>query len=326
MRRMLIVILVSTAAFACEGPTYPLSNRCGAPGISVYADPTYDFLFKGPISSGEINSVVEWNAKKIWLMSNVKLNTANGEKSFKNYVVVSDGNDVDIKYTLPDPDDTHFYTINQGIASDEKIELIVSLWRDTGKGRGGAVHEADFIYVLSTDEWKATRVRVIDAPVDVVFGSALMLDESYYYIYATRNAFWNKDALIARVSGSFLNAWEFYDGYNWVSNADTMRPVISGVTDFFSVFKEGDSYYAVSYGALFSQEIQLLRAYLPYEGWAVKKILYCSSPVDHVIDANGIVLDHSGSTLNCSYNRIDQSLENFSNNSPGFIDINNWNY
>ncbi len=327
MKHLLIGILFFVTCISCDSENFPLSNRCGAPGIAVYENSSYRNLFDQSavrLSGGEIRSRIKWDDKSIWLLSNATFNDR--PDVLRNALVLQHDANLTLVFTIPDRDNSSFLTINQGHIQGGDLELIVSQWSNNGPGRANTIHQGSFVYSVSLSNWQVKDIVAIDGPQEFMFGSAVLLSGADTYIYATRNAFWNKEAAIARVSGSWLNSWEYFNGSNWVGESGAMRPVLSGVSDFFSVFEESGNFYAVSYGALLSQEIQLFQAYSPNEGWQFRKTLYCGKPAEGILNSDAIVIDHSDDSLTCSYNRINSSLDDFGNVAPFFIDIHHWNY
>lgn len=337
MKTKLISILIALSAVGCSDEQFPLENRCGGPGVAVYPNTGLDFLFGDydkQLASGEINSFVDWGTNRIWLISNGRLNVGGGTIELSNCLLIQSASEYDVIFSqdaiggssafLPDPDAEHFYSLNQGQMYNGRLELIVSRWKRTGAGRLDCAHEVSLVYDISPAGWVVERVKEIEANPSLLFGSSLLSDDGYSYIYATRNVLLNRDALVARVRGSWMNEWEYYNGYLWTLIAEDIAPIFSGVSDYFSVFKtQGGEYYAVSHGALLSQEIQLFTGYAPEKGWQLKKTLYCTS---EVISANSIVLDTTDESLTCVYNVLGTSLDNLSGDAPVFIDVNHWNY
>lgn len=325
MKKLLTGILIATFAVGCDDENFPLSNRCGAQGIVVYSNTVFSELFgTGPVRlvSGEVNSAIQWGNKMLWLLSNARFQEEGA--AFRNCVVVWEDAGLNVVFTIPDPDPAHFFRINQAQIHGDTLELIVSRWVNASSGRAGAIHEESMLVSVSMSDWQSKTTIPIVAPHEYMFGSAIVADGPYTYVYATRNAFWNKEAAIARVSGSWFNAWEYFNGSGWVKSGEELKPVLSGVSDFFSVFKDNDRFYAVSFGALLSQELQLWEAHLPGEGWRLKKTLYCSQPAPGVLNSDAVVVAYSDDLLTCSYNRINGSVVDFENLHPVFIDIFHW--
>ncbi len=331
-------LILSVLTRCGDDEKFPLANRCGAPGVAVYQGSDVHLFGSDPgsLSTGEINSYVRWGEKRIWLISNGVLNQETSSVLLRNCLLLEGGTSSGVIYSrqqdqccsfLPEPDERHFFSLNQGLVVDNLLQIIVSRWKITGEGRAGVEHEASFVYTFSLSDWHVVDKKRIDARPELMFGSALLSHQGYVYIYTTKNALWNKEALVARVSGDFLQPWEYYDGYTWQSSADAMKPVLSDVADFFSVFVQDENVYAMSHGALLSPEVKLHHAHSPEEGWQFKKVLYCESTGDDATYAvNAIAIEHSSGRISSAYSRIDRDLQTTGNARPAFVEITGWDY
>lgn len=338
MKFIRILTFGITIISSCQDEIFPLSNRCGAPGITVYASGEFGNLFSNDslkLSRGEINSSLDWDGKKIWFISNGMLNYEEENVLLQNCIVIQDEQSVEVEFRLADlhptsflqaSDEHHFYSLNQGFIKGDTLEVIASLWRITGNGRYDYVHESVTVFRISLTSWVILSSRSITVDNDILFGSAMLRHNGYTYIYATKNATLDKDGFVARVpAGSLFHEWQYFDGYTWQPSVELIKPIFSGVSGYFSVFTDMGRFYLVSNGAVFGQEVSLYDADAPESGWRNLKVLYCRSEVDDdVIILNTLVHQINEGVLVCSYNRAPEDLEASAIFAPSFIEIANW--
>ncbi len=335
--RLIFTLLLFSVACHEDELTFPLPNRCGAPGVAIYEnnEPSLFNHSVGHLSSGEINATFTAGTRRFWLVSNGILNTEEGTVRLHNCLLMEEGASLQVITSnggnapaslLPDPDTRHFFTLNQGQVFGETLELIVSKWLTVGEGRD-AKHESSWVFALSLRNWQVTDSKQIEADASHMIGAASLRHGDHTYIYITKNVFWNKEASVARVAGSFFQQWEYFDGNNWQSNPTHLRSVVADVGDFFSVFRQGDEFQLVSFGALLSDDLRLQRAHSPEEGWRPMKTLYCESDGDDGNYAvNSIVIASTDESLSCVYSRIDKNMESLNNATPRFLEVHGWNY
>ena len=114
------------------------------------------------------------------------------------------------------------------------------------RGSGGAwdfaYHGFDLaILDLATMEVESLE-RKIESP-DISYGSCVLEDQQYIYIYGIMTKGLSKTAHIARApEGNLQNTWSFFDGQNWVDKPSNFV-IAKNISDQFSVIKEAGTYY-----------------------------------------------------------------------------------
>jgi len=338
-----IIIYLTFLGLGCRCTTqndYPLPNRCGYPSVVVTAYSGFETLFSEEINqlaAGDINSSVVWNDKRIWLIANGLLNTPSGKVRLKNCLLLQDAQGVSVLATKTGPTPQSFvgeptadswYSLNQGIINGTKLELVVTSWQRTGAGKFDAVPTGCQVISVNTATWQIENRKVITADTPILLGSALLQDGAYTYIYGSKSRnMYERDGFVARVKGSLLNDWAYFDGYNWQSSPTFLKPIFSDISDqYFSVFRADDHVYLVTQPALFSPQVKLLRGDSPEAGWSFQRVLYCRSgeyddqimvnAVSHFTDAEGRLI--------CSYTLQPKDLTTDVARPSGFVAISQW--
>lgn len=169
--------------------------------------------------------------------------------------------------TVPDKGFTHLYVMAQRIRQDEPT-------------RYGFAHLGPSIaHLIAYDDSEPKHVETLDLGPDdgsvgsPAWGAASYRDGDTIYLYGTARPFdggagWGLYA--ARATLDTLEdrtKWLFWDGTQWQGHEGRMRPVISqqnGVSQVLSVFKRGQSWYAVSkQGDLLGKDLVIWKANSP---------------------------------------------------------------
>jgi hypothetical protein len=337
----LSIIYASTFNSSCKkaGADFILDNRCGDPSVTVRENHEFGFLFSsdtGQLSAGEIASELRTSdGKTIWLVNNASLNKSGGSILLHNCLVVKEGSSVSVKYAadsasnglVASPATGSWYTLNSGIENNGKYEFIVSLWTAVSNKAYDYRLKSNSVVVLDPNSFAIESTSVIDSGSDIHFGSCIFPYNGYNYIYGARNNRYTKDAFIARIPyGSLRQQWNYYDGNTWQSTLTNARPILSGISDYFSVFEYDGTFYLLSQASLFGQQVTLYRSLLPEGEWVFHKMLYCRDGQDDtLLSSNTIIQSVNGSEkLSCTFSLIDKSLLTTSPHKPMFIDIEHW--
>jgi hypothetical protein len=336
-----VLCLLSGITLSCHphGESFPADNRCGAPGVRVYPATGWDSFFgtaEQPLAAGNITGhIAGTDSKTYWLVNDARVNTLQGAVFVHNCLLVTDAQGTaQVHYSpltqqglLPDPSADRWYTLDQGIEWEGKLELIVSLWQKTGTGDYDYKPVQTAVVRINPQDISLESVRIVPTAENTRLGAALYRDGQYTYAYATQARGFSKDALLARIpTGSLAQSWSYYNGYGWVSDPNLATPVLSNVSDYFSVFSHEGTLYLLTQPSLAGAEVTLYRAFEPQGTWDFHHILYCRPPKDSLIATNTVVyqLADQGNTLRCTYSLADRNLQTKTPAAPQFIDIDNW--
>lgn len=117
------------------------------------------------------------------------------------------------------------------------------------------------------------RVKFFRAgPASLSFGSAVMTDGPWTYVYGVIDTGLDKRAVVARVPRYHLadpGCWRFYDGSGWSLRMSRAAPIADGVSMEFSVNRTrvGD-YLMVAQRGGASADVQVRRARHPWGPWS----------------------------------------------------------
>ncbi|MCC6838542.1 MAG: DUF5005 domain-containing protein [Flavobacteriales bacterium] len=110
---------------------------------------------------------------------------------------------------------------------------------------------------------------------DVDWGTAVMEDGPYVYIYGTGSAPYNKFAHVSRTAlDAPFQQMQYWDGNAWTSDPQATARVQGGLSQAFSVFKHGGKYYLLSQENLLGPDIFIRDAPAPTGPFSNKRKLY----------------------------------------------------
>jgi len=211
--------------------------------------------------------------------------------------------------------------------------VLWSAFKSTGSGGGFDFAYASIdlaTFTLPDIELISIEPRIPDPTIS--FGSSVMEDGEYIYIYGAEKVGINKFAHVARAPGGDMrNPWEYYDGAEWVSDLNASFRLMSDVSEQFAVFKSGDGYYMVTQHHIFGSEIYLWEAPAPEGPWTYRHILYCTPESGgNLFTYNAWVHPQFSSeeTILVSYNinsfNFGDLFTNADNYRPYFFEVTNW--
>lgn len=115
---------------------------------------------------------------------------------------------------------------------------------------------------------KLRGVRPLATPPGVNMASAAVTSGRFTYVYGTRDA-WpaGKDAFVARVrAGDLRGRWTYWTDAGWSERPGDAAPVARGVSDQFSVVRDGSRWTLVTQVPL-SSDVVAFRAGAPEGPW-----------------------------------------------------------
>ena len=329
-----------------DGPT-----RCWSQDIQVYHDCHYDLLFtrygNGWTGSDATYSMPLPDGRIMWMFGDTFLGTVKADRSrepgplLRNSLVIQRGDELVTLYKTQDGDPSAFispedpsewyWPLDATLHRDE-IHFMLGRLGSTGAGGNWSFEYRGFdLAILSAADFSIQSVQVkIDHP-DISYGSCLLEDSDYTYLYGISTRPLQKRAHIARVSGTDLRAsWEFFDGKNWIDQPSGFV-IQEGVSDQFSVIKDGGKYYLITHEIIFGDRIFLAESDGPTGPFRNRRTLFCTPETGgDIFTYNTFVhpeLSTSGE-LRVSYNinsfDFSDLFENADLYRPRFLRIDGW--
>ncbi|MFG1767362.1 fibronectin type III domain-containing protein [Micromonospora parva] len=207
-------------------------------------------------------SVALPDGRVVWLFADTFLGSVNPDFSrpafspmVNNAMVVQDG--MQLGQTLfggtsanpralvaPDADTSEFYWPADGMVEGGLLKVLYSRLRTTGADTLDFEYTGHALATFNLPSLTLASLTDLPLPSAINWGSALLSDGGYTYIYGTSTAPGRlKFAHIARAATGLLGSpWQFWTGSGWSSNAAEAGRVMSGVGTAYSVQKVGSQY------------------------------------------------------------------------------------
>lgn len=171
--------------------------------------------------------------------------------------------------------------------------------------------------------------RIIDNP-DVSWGAAICEDTDYTYVYGVKSEGLSKQLYVSRTNADLSDPWEYYSSGSWSTERNSASAFLEGVSEQFSVFKSGNTYYLLTQHNLFGKEIYLLTSTNPQGPFTNKRTVYCTPETEgNIFTYNACAHpDVYSDSLLVSYNvnsfDVQDLLASADNYRPYFVRIGNW--
>ncbi|GAB2599965.1 hypothetical protein Aab01nite_65780 [Paractinoplanes abujensis] len=318
-----VVVLLAVAAAA--GPRVAPEDPGGtsAAGLTAlfqrYGDTSGDWL-----GADRTASVPLPDGRRLWLFSDTFLGRPDpggarprSASLVHNSAVVQDGGKL-TTLTGGSPgrpaslfstgDDGEYHWVGDASVLSDQVQVLVNRIKRTGPGPLDHVLAATDLATLALPTFAAGRVRPLPVGDKVSWGSEVMTDGAYTYIYGSEAAGQMKFAHVARVRGTDLGQpWEFWTGRAWSAAAGESGRLLSGVGTSFGVRKVGDRYVLVTHenNLMFSADFVAYTATAPTGPFEGPHYLFRAPEPDagHIVYDADLHLDLSrpGSLL-VSYN------------------------
>ena len=165
------------------------------------------------------------------------------------------------------------------------------------------------------------------APTPVSYGSAIMRDGAYDYIYGSEDLHIEKYLHVARVPAGHLldGTWEYYGSDGWTTNAVLSSRLASGISNEMSVAQVGGEYVSI---AMVGAEVRLAEAPAPEGPWSVARGVFTAPEASQgliVYNAKAHEQLSAPGSLLVSYNvnalNVNDLYDNVNNYRPRFVDV-----
>ncbi len=129
---------------------------------------------------------------------------------------------------------------------------------------------------------------------DVDWGTAVMEDGGFLYIYGTESIPFNKFAHVSRTAlDAPFQQMQYWDGTAWTSDPQATARVRSGLSQAFSVFKHADRYYLLSQENVLGPDIFIWDAPSPKGPFTNKRKLYTTPQPPGTWTYNAVAHPHT---------------------------------
>jgi hypothetical protein len=361
MNRLVYLATIITVLFGCkEDPADPIiipeepeellceQSACWDNRIYACRDSSYINLFtrtKGWTGGDATYSVDLENGKTLWMFGDSFIDQVSEDRSrpsFKlinNCLVLQDGAQMKTYHggttSIPQafakpPESNNWYWPGDGTIANGKLLLFM---HGFGTGGGGAW---DF-YRTSIDLLTINRetleiesnIRLYGTPT-ISWGAALMEDGPITYVYGVESNDSGKKLFVARTNSDLTAPWEFYTGTTWSNDPFEASFIFDGVSEQFSVFKDGEVYYLLTQHNIFGKDIHLYTSSTPEGAFSDDRIVYCTPETGgNIFTYNAFAHDHIYSdSLLISYNvnsfELNDLFKSADNYRPYFVKIGGW--
>ncbi len=171
--------------------------------------------------------------------------------------------------------------------------------------------------------------RIFENP-EITFGSAILEDDNYTYLYGVKAIGTDKHLHIARTDETLNQEWEYFDGIDWTTTVQNSVSLFHNVSEQFSVFKDNRIYYLLTQHHIFGAEIKIHKSTSPTGPWDAGKIIYCTPETGgNIFTYNAFAhpeIQQDSLVISYNINSFDYTdlLDDANNYRPYFIKVGNW--
>ena len=180
-------------------------------------------------------------------------------------------------YFVPDDPDEFYWPAHCFTSKNNKL-LYVSLVRvianGNGDGFGFNVLGTD-IATLSLPSLSILKIDRFTNGNRIDWTSAIMEDSNYVYIYGAESTQFNKFMHVARTTKTDpVKDLRYWNGKGWTKDSSQSIKVRPGVSESYSVFKDGGKYYLLTQGILLSPNIYIYDGPSPVGPFENRRLVY----------------------------------------------------
>jgi hypothetical protein len=170
-----------------------------------------------------------------------------------------------------------WYWMGDGTVEGNKLHVFVLKFEKFGPDMFDFRWLSNGVATFSLRKLRLERVTPITSSNNVQYGSGILEDDEYVYIYGTEDEGLDKWMHVARARrGDLLGQWEFFTGLGWSTDPSLSARLLHGVGNEYSVTKIGNAYLLVTMdtNVPFSREIYAYVSCAPTGPWSEPKHLY----------------------------------------------------
>jgi hypothetical protein len=141
-----------------------------------------------------------------------------------------------------------FHWVGDASVTGDTVQVLVNRYRRTGPGPLDHALMRTALATFSLATLTPTGLRALPLGGRVGWGSEVLVDRGFTYVYGTEAAAGLKFAHVARVAGTDLTApWQFWTGRGWSPSESASARVMSGVGTTYGVQQHGNRYVLVTH-------------------------------------------------------------------------------
>ncbi|WP_433833870.1 fibronectin type III domain-containing protein [Actinoplanes sp. CA-015351] len=149
---------------------------------------------------------------------------------------------------VPVGKDADFAWVGDAVVTGESVQVLVNRYKRSGAGPLDHRLTGTTLATFGLPDLTTGPVRNLPLGTRISWGSEVMPDGEFTYVYGTEVTSDMKFAHVARVRGTDLNqTWEFWTGAGWTAAEDKSARLISGVGTNYGMRKVGDRYVLVTH-------------------------------------------------------------------------------
>ncbi|MET0418122.1 MAG: fibronectin type III domain-containing protein, partial [Actinoplanes sp.] len=258
-----LLLLAATGAAGPSAAPTAMGGGMSAKALSAmfqrYGDTSGDWL-----GADRTASVPLPDGRLLWLFSDTFLGRPAPDGSrprsssfIHNSAIVQDGDRLDtiVGGTPSRPDslvgtdaDDEYHWIGDASVRGDSVQVLVNRYRLTGDGPLDHALTGTALASFALPELAPRDVRPLPLGDRVSWGSEVLPDGDFTYVYGTEAAGQMKFAHLARVRGTDLSgAWEFSTGTGWSARVTDSRRLLSGVGTSYGVKRIDGKYVLVTH-------------------------------------------------------------------------------
>jgi hypothetical protein len=148
---------------------------------------------------------------------------------------------------LPSATPENWYWVADGTVEGDKLRVFYNRYRSAGHGPLGFGPAGTVLATLSLPDLTVRGMTTVPGTARVLWGSAVVEDAGYTYVYGSEIGDQTKFAHLARArTGELTRPWEYWTGDGWSRTEARSRRLMSGVGTGFSVDRIGGRYVLVT--------------------------------------------------------------------------------
>jgi hypothetical protein len=264
---------------------------------STFPDEVFNALFTrygGGWTGGDGTfSVLLPDGRTVWMFGDTFLGTVDRDRSrpatsplIHNSFVVQDnkslttfrGGSAGKPEALITPSDgSSWYWPGDGTVENNKLRVFLRKFQRTGDGMWDWVWVGTDIATFSLPDLNLETISAGVTENGVLYGSAILEDVAYTYIYGTEDLRAKKYGHVARAErNALLGRWEFFAGEGWSSDPMSSVRMVADVANQYSVIRMEEQYVLITMDNRkpFGKDIVGYRANGPSGPWSESVLLY----------------------------------------------------
>jgi hypothetical protein len=172
-----------------------------------------------------------------------------------------------------------FYWPGAGLVTGSTLRAFELGFRATGAGGWDFAYTGSAVATFALPSLTLVSVSATPQSPGVQWGSWVLNDGSYTYIYGVEDTGLVKYVHVARVPLGQLSApWQYDTGSGWSSEPGASARILSGVSNQFSVVRIASGYALITQDAGFSRAISAYMGATPAGPFGASKTLLYTTP------------------------------------------------